>query len=188
MTAKLSWGISGKPMGALVLTIVDGSKRSEYTFRKNGTAEAHSAMLRDVLNELGGSVPAPPVQPASVAPVAAAAAAAMTAEPYPWGGPDEEAELEKEIHSPLPMTEEESLALAKQRAWEFAQKNLGFVRGEIPDDTAARMVRAPAHSTFGQNPGYPTLEGGGVTAVDGTFIDPSAFREKPRFNVGNHED
>lgn len=185
MAARLSWSIDKTK---LILTVTDGPKTSHYTLARSGSHEAQRATLAAVLGDMGGSVPAPLAKGVSDIPVPLQGII-RTTQPETLhsyrGGIAEEPEAG--VVAP-PMTEEESLEQLKQRAYEFAQKNLGFARGDIPDDTAARLVRAPAHSTFGQNPGYPTLEGGGVAAVDGTFIDPSQFREKPRYNVENHED
>lgn len=186
MTAKLSWELHDR--GVLRLTITDGPKVTHYTLRKTHSPGTQRAILLDVLEDLGGPVLAPSIQPVSVAPVAFVDP--FTGAPV-YDRPSVEERLEQQSEpEQQPMSEEESLELLKRRAWEMAQKNLGFHRGELPDDTAAMLSRMPAHEKFGQNPGLPALDGtsGGVTAVDGTYIDPSQFRAKPRYNVENHED
>ncbi len=181
MTARLSWSIEKT---RLVLTVTDGPKTSHYTITRNGTHEAQRATLAAVLQDMGGSVPAPAPQPVSVAPVALEGPVYEDIVAY---ANQPKVSLMQQPEQ-QPMTEEESLEELKRRAYAMAQKNLGFRNGDLPDDTATALSRMPAHERLGHNPGYPTLDEGGVTAVDGSFIDPGQFRAKPQFNLDNHED
>lgn len=175
MTAKLSWKVEKT---SLVLTVTDGPKTSHYKLAKTASVKALGETLRAVLRDLGVETATITLPPVSVAPVASPPyEVTVKADPFRDSVVDTE-----------PLSEEESLMRLKQQAWEWAQKNVQFADGVIPDDTAARLVKTPAHEAFGVNPGLPVLDAGGVTAVDGSFISPEAFRPKPKFNLDNHED
>lgn len=185
MTAKLSWKVEKT---SLVLTVTDGPKTSHYKLAKSASVKALGETLRAVLADLGSGVPEVPREPAYGAPAAIPGMPPQGLGPVDTVGQDALMAKKPIRLMAEPISEEESLMRLKQQAWEWAQKNVNFADGVIPDDTAARLVKTPAHEAFGVNPGLPVLDAGGVTAVDGSFISPDAFRPKPKYNLDNHED
>lgn len=185
MTAKLSWKVEKT---SLVLTVTDGPKTSHYKLAKTASVRALGETLRAVLADLGGPVPEAARKAVYVAPEPIPGMPPEGLGPVTTVGQDVLTAKEPIRLMAEPISEEESLMRLKQQAWEWAQKNVNFADGVIPDDTAARLVKAPAHEAFGVNPGLPVLDAGGVTAVDGSFISPEMFRPKPAYNVSNHED
>jgi hypothetical protein len=181
MTARLSWEIV---KNSLVLTVKDGPKTSQYTISRTASNKAVGDILKSILKDLDQVVPPAPfgavveapapmrIAPAEVAPLAEAFA---------------EATLEQEIRNDIPISEEESLAALKERAWQLAQQHAKFAEDEAVAERAMRgsvEYKGPASIP---NVGITKDDVLGTT-VDGTVMKVSDYREKPRFNTVNHED
>lgn len=187
MSPKLSWEIV---KNSLVLTVKDGPKTSQYAISRNATPQAIGDILRGVLKELGFQIATITLPPVSVSPVAfPMEPLVVKAEvPHPeWIERDRaETELSSEILG-LQQTEGESLEELKLRAWRMAQRHAKFAESE--EVAEAAMGPTPEYKGAGSIPNVGVTGGVPVgTTIDGTSMTVSDYREKPRFNIENHED